>query len=246
MIPASIVIVTKDEERNIKDALESVKDFEEIIVVDAFSKDKTVEICKKYTEKVFQREWKGYAKQKQDAVDIAKGPWVLILDADERITRALVSEINCAISEDRYEGFFLPRKNFFLGKWIRHGGWWPDYTLRLFKKSAGSIEERAVHEKVVVQGSISYLRNPIEHYTYDSIADYIKKMDGYSALASEELRKSGTSANLLDLIFRPLLTFIKMLVIRRGFMDGMHGLILAVLYSYYTFLKYAKTWETKY
>lgn len=243
MIPVSIVIVTKDEELHIEGALASARDAAEIIVMDSFSTDRTVEICKKYTDKVFQKEWQGYAKQKQMAVDAAAGPWVLILDADERLTPELISEITNAIAENKHNGFYMPRKNFFAGKWIRHGGWWPDHTLRLFKKEAGYVEEREVHERVLVKGSVSYLKNPLEHYTYNSISDYIKRMDSYSALAAKELKKTGNVPNPLNLIVRPPAAFIKMFFVRLGFMDGMHGLILAVLYSYYTFLKYAKTRE---
>ncbi len=243
MIPASIAIVTKNEESNIKDALESVKDAAEIIIIDSFSTDKTVEICKNYTEKVFIKEWQGYAKQKQMAVDLAGCQWVLVLDADERVTPELKTEIIEAIKGDRHNGFYIPRKNHFIGRWIKYSGWWPDYTLRLFKKDLGRFEEREVHEKVAVKGSVAYLKNPLAHYTYTSIADYIKRMDVYSLLASKELRKGGFRATLPDLLFRPGFTFIKMFFFRLGFLDGMHGLILAVLYSYYTFLKYAKTWE---
>ncbi|TAL23752.1 MAG: glycosyltransferase family 2 protein [Nitrospirae bacterium] len=243
LIPVSIVIVTKDEEANIEGALAGAKDAAEIIVIDAFSTDRTIEICKKYTDKVFQKEWQGYARQKQAAVDAASGPWVLILDADERLTPELSEEIKKAVSENKHNGFYLPRKNFFAGKWIRHGGWWPDHTLRLFKKDAGHVEEREVHEKVVVKGSVSFLKNPLEHYTYNSISDYIKRMDNYSALAAKELKKTGKTPNPFSLIVRPPAAFIKMYFLRLGFMDGVEGLLLASLYSFYTFLKYAKTWE---
>jgi len=245
LIPVSVVIVTKNEEMDIERSLESARDVAEIIVIDSFSTDKTLEICRRYTDKVFQKEWRGYARQKQTAVDSATSEWVFVLDADERLTPELRSEITGAINEDKYNGFYVPRKNFFINRWIKHGGWWPDYTLRLFKKDAGHIEERAVHEKVVVKGSVARLKNFLEHYTYNSISDCVKKMDAYSTLASKELKKSGFSPNPLDLITRPMITFIKMFFLGLGFMDGMHGLILAVLYSYYTFLKYAKSWESE-
>jgi len=245
LIPVSVVIVTKNEEASIEAALDSAKDTAEIVVIDSFSTDRTVEICRKHTDRIFQKEWQGYARQKQAAVDAANSAWVFILDADERLTPELKIDIKNAINENRHNGFYVPRKNFFLGRWIKHGGWWPDHTLRLFKKNAGRLEEREVHEKVIVNGGVSYLKNPIEHYTYNSISDYLKKMDVYSALAAKELKKNGIAPNLMDLTARPLLTFSKMFFIRLGFMDGMHGLILAVFYSCYTFLKYAKTWEMR-
>ncbi|HBG92634.1 MAG TPA: glycosyltransferase family 2 protein [Nitrospiraceae bacterium] len=245
LIPVSIVIVTKNEEANIEAALDSVKDAAEIVVIDSFSSDRTVEICRKYTDKVFRKEWEGYARQKQAAVDLAADPWVFILDADERFTPELKAEIINAIEENRHDGFYVPRKNFFMGRWIRHGGWSPDYTLRLFRKNAGRVEDREVHEKVVVNGSVSYLKNPLVHYTYNSVSDYLKRLDSYSTLAAKELKKTGVTPNALDFLIRPPFTFIKMFFFRLGFLDGRYGLVLAVLYSYYTFLKYAKTWELK-
>lgn len=244
MIPVSVVIVTKDEERNIRDALESVREFEEVVVVDAFSADSTVEICKRYTPRVFQQEWAGYAKQKQAAVDLATKEWVLILDADERVTPELKRELAGKIGEGIRDGFYLPRKNFFLGKWIRHSGWWPDYTLRLFRKEVSHVEYREVHEKVVVKGSVGYLEEPMEHYTYRTIAEYLRKMEQYSTLSANELCMKKTTP-LLSIMVNPVLVFIKMFLLRQGFRDGMHGFILAGLYSVYTFLKYAKIWEKR-
>ncbi len=244
MMSVSVVIVTENEEKNIGDALKSVKDFEDIVVVDSFSEDRTVEICKKYTYRVYQHKWQGYAKQKQMAVDYAEKPWVLILDADERVTQRLKSEIMEEIKNASFSGFYIPRKNFFLDKWIRHGGWWPDYTLRLFLKDMAFIKDRKVHEKVVVKGKVGYLKNPLEHYTYRTVSDYIKNIDRYSTLSAEELREKGVNPGMLTMVVHPLSTFFKMFFLRGGFMDGIHGLILAILYSYYTFLKYLKLWES--
>jgi glycosyltransferase involved in cell wall biosynthesis len=244
MMSVSVVIVTENEEKNIGDALKSVKDFEDIVVVDSFSEDRTVEICKKYTYRVYQHKWQGYAKQKQMAVDYAEKPWVLILDADERVTQRLKSEIMEEIKNASFSGFYIPRKNFFLDKWIRHGGWWPDYTLRLFLKDMAFIKDRKVHEKVVVKGKVGYLKNPLEHYTYRTVSDYIKKIDRYSTLSAEELREKGVNPGMITMVVHPVSTFFKMFFLRGGFMDGIHGLILAILYSYYTFLKYLKLWES--
>lgn len=237
------MIVTHNEERNIEDALKSAADFDEIIVVDSFSTDRTVEICKRYTDKVYQHDWPGYAKQKQRAVDYAASPWVLILDADERITAALRAEIAGTIERTDQDGFTVQRKNYFLGKWIRHSGWWPDSILRLFRKGKGALEDREVHEKVAVSGSAGNLEGCLEHYTYRTIADYIRKMEIYSTLAAREIRKKSGRPGVTSLLCKPGATFFKMYVLRLGFLDGMHGLLLAVLYGYYTFLKYAKAWE---
>ncbi len=257
MIPVSVVIITKDEEINIGDALESVKDFEDIVLVDSFSKDRTAEISRQYTNRVFQHEWQGYAAQKQTAVDYAQKPWVLILDADERVTPELKKEITEKITlnselqtlNSSCSGFYIPRKNFFLGRWIRHSGWWPDYTLRLFKKDVSRLEPRAVHEKVIVKGHVGYMKWPLEHYTYRTISDYIKKMENYSTLSAEDMLLKNPRPSPVSLILKmavsPAFTFLKMLFIKQGFRDGVRGMLLAVLYGFYAFLKYAKAWEKR-
>lgn len=244
-IPVSVAIITKNEEKNIRDALESVKDFEEIVIVDSFSDDRTVELCREYTDKIFQIEWKGFAKQKQFAIDKVTLPWVLVLDADERVTESLKREIVEAIMAKDIDGYFIPRKNFFLGKWIKHSGWWPDYTLRLFKRDKGKMKEREVHEKIVIDGRADYLKEPILHYTYQSIEEFIRKMQRYSTLSAMEFLRKNPSKYmiLIKMIFAPVFTFFKMFILRLGFLDGIRGFILAVFYSFYSFLKYAKSWE---
>jgi glycosyltransferase involved in cell wall biosynthesis len=244
-VPISVVIITKNEERNIKDALESVRDFDDIVIVDAFSEDGTVAICREYTERVYQREWPGFSAQKQMAVDYAKNEWVFILDADERVPPELKDEITVAISSGNHAGYFVPRKNFFLGKWIRYSGWWPDYTLRLFQKGVSYVEPREVHEKVIVKGTTSYLRSSLLHYTYRTISDYMKKMETYSTLAAKEIRRQGGLPYGLKMLINPLLVFLKMYFLRQGFRDGARGFILATLYAVQTFLKYAKAMEKK-
>lgn len=243
-IPVSIAIITKNEERNIEEALESVKDFEEIVIVDAFSEDKTLDICRKYTDKIFQYEWQGFAKQKQLAIDKTTLSWVFVLDADERVTEPLKKEIMKKIKEDK-DGYFIPRKNFFLGRWIKHSGWWPDYTLRLFKKEKGKVELREVHEKIIVDGKIGYMKEPFLHYTYQNIEEFIKKMNNYASLSAQEIVKRNPSRYKIfyKIIFSPCFTFLKMYIFRLGLLDGIRGLILAMLYSFYGFLKYAKVWE---
>lgn len=244
-IPVSVAIITKNEEKNIGEALESVKEFEEIVVVDAFSEDKTVDICRKYTDKIFQIEWQGFAEQKQSAIDRTTLPWVLILDADERVTESLKSEIREKIKTNEVDGYYIPRKNYFLGKWIKHSGWWPDYTIRLFRKGKGKMENRSVHEKLLIDGKKDYMKEALLHFTYQSIEDFIKKMQLYSSLSAIEISKKNISKYrlLLKMFFAPTFTFFKMFILRKGFLDGIRGFILAVLYGFYAFLKYAKAWE---
>ncbi len=244
MLPVSVVIITKNEEKNIRQALSSIKNVSEIIVVDAYSTDKTIDICREYTEKIYQIEWLGFARQKQKAIELAGSPWVFILDSDERFTDSLWTEIEEILNGNTpCNGYFVPRKNFFLGKWIRHGGWWPDYTLRFFLKEYAKIKERKVHERVEVKGRIGYLKNCLEHYTYNTIEDFLKKNEIYATLSAEELKKEMKKASMVKLCLNPLATFLKMFFLRLGFLDGIHGFILASLYGHYTFLKYLKLWE---
>ncbi|HMK61289.1 MAG TPA: glycosyltransferase family 2 protein [Dissulfurispiraceae bacterium] len=242
-IPISVAIITHNEELNIGDALASVSEFGDIVVVDSFSSDKTLDIARKYTERIYQHEWQGFARQKQTAVDYARNEWVLVLDADERVPPDLKKEIQAAILALGNDGFLIPRKNFFLGKWIRHGGWWPDEVLRLFRKKSGAFDLREVHEKVVVKGVVRTLAEPLEHYSYRSLSEYIKKMESYATLSAKTYIRENRRPSLKSLIVNPASTFIKMYILRRGFLDGVHGFLLAVLYSFQTFLKYAKLWE---
>ena len=240
MTKLSVIIITKNEEENIRDCLETVKWADEIIIVDSFSRDKTVEIAKEYTGKIFQKEWMGYGKQKNFALEKVTGDWVLNIDADERVTKELAQEIKEAIQEKEYDGYYIPNKAYFLGKWIRHSGWYPDYHLRLFKKGKGRFNERIVHEAVQIAGKKDYLKGSIEHFTAKSIGEYLKRMDKYAKLTIEE---RGGRAGWHQVFFRPPFTFFKMYIIKRGFLDGIHGLILALCHSFYTFSKYARLWE---
>jgi glycosyltransferase involved in cell wall biosynthesis len=244
-VPISVAIVTQNEEKNIGEALESVRGFEDIVVVDSFSDDRTVEISRNYTDRVFQHEWSGYADQKQRAVNYARKEWVLILDADERVTVALRAEMARKIGDKDFSGFYLPRRNFFLGAWIRHSGWWPDHTLCLFRKDVSYVEPRAVHEKVVVRGRVGYMKEPLDHYSYRTLSDYFGKMDVYTSLAARELCGRRPFTLLRSMVTNPPIVFLKMFVLRQGFLDGTRGFLLAVLYGFYTFLKYAKAWEAQ-
>ena len=235
----SVTVITKNEARNIEDCLRSVAWAQEIVVLDQFSTDGTAEAAKRLGARVYQEHWKGFARQKNSAVEKTTGDWILSLDADERITLPLKEEIEETISRnDAFHGYFIARKNFFSGQWIRHGGWYPDYCLRLFKKGSGRFEDRAVHEKVVVKGATRYLRNPLEHYTYQSVADYLTRMERYSRLAALEIQEAERPPLWSALTLRPAFTFLNMYLLRGGFLDGKKGLFLAASYAYYTFLKY--------
>jgi glycosyltransferase involved in cell wall biosynthesis len=235
----SVTVITKNEARNIEDCLRSVAWAQEIIVVDQYSTDGTAGMAKGLGARVYQESWKGFAGQKNSALEKATGDWILSLDADERVPLPLRAEIENTMSrKDAFHGYFIARRNFFSGRWIRHGGWYPDYCLRLFKKRSGRFEERAVHEKVVVEGPAGYLKNPLEHYTYRSVADYLIRMERYSRLAALEIAEAKRPMLWSALTLRPAFTFLNMYLLRGGFLDGKKGLFLAASYAYYTFLKY--------
>ncbi|MEK6527256.1 MAG: glycosyltransferase family 2 protein, partial [Nitrospirota bacterium] len=190
------------------------------------------------------------------AVSFTTQPWILVLDADERITEELKKEIlnvvknadpsTSPLTQEKrtgVEGYYLPRKNYFGERWIKHGGWWPDYTLRLFRRGRGSFEPREVHEAVKIDGPAAYFKNPLLHYTYKNTGDFSKRMETYSALAAKELFKKGRRANIFDIIFRPPATFFRMFFLQLGILDGVYGIILAYLYSVYTYKKYQRLRE---
>lgn len=240
----SVAIITKDEEKNIGACLESIRWADEIVVVDSGSIDKTREICGEYGAKVFVEEWQGFGRQKNKAVEKSKNEWVLNLDADEKVTPELAAEIAEVLEKKTdLSGFYIPRKNFFASRWIRHGGWYPDYNLRLFRKSKGRFQERQVHEKVILDGQAGYLKNPLEHRTYGSLKQFLQRQDLYSDLAAQEMRREGKRYHFYDILFRPTWTFLQMYVIRAGFLDGYYGYLLARLYAYYTLAKYSKLKE---
>jgi glycosyltransferase involved in cell wall biosynthesis len=243
----SVVIITFNEESNIRRTLESVKWVDEIVVVDSGSTDGTVAICRKYTDRVMHQEWLGFSGQKNFAIDQSTGDWVLSLDADEPIEPLLADEIRQIIaSPAARDGYFIPRKTFFLGKEIRHGGWYPDYNLRLFRRGTGRFEERAVHEAIKVRGATGRTVHALLHYAYPDLALYMSSINKYSSLAVTVMAERGIGnlkAGSLNMILRPLFTFLLKYVFRLGFLDGKHGLVLNLYHAYYVFAKYAKAWE---
>jgi glycosyltransferase involved in cell wall biosynthesis len=242
----SVTVITLNEEKNLQRCLESVAFADEIIIVDSGSGDRTVAIAREFTDQVFQEPWQGFARQKNLAQGKARGPWILNIDADERVTPELKEEILSVLKPEPFcAGYKIPRRNFFRGQWIQHGGWYPNYQLRLYRKEAGRFAQREVHEAVEVDGKIGILKAPLEHFTYDSISDYLKRMDGYSELSARQYLQEGKRVSWPEILFRAEYTFFKMWILQRGFLDGTNGLILAVLYSYYTFIKYAKLKEKR-
>jgi len=244
MSTLSAILITLNVEQHIEACLSALSFTDEIIVVDSGSTDRTAELAKQHTDHVLVTEWKGYAEAKQFALEKATGDWVLWVDADERVPEPLAQEIQDLIeNKPAHSGFRVARKAFFLGRWMKHGGWYPGYVVRLFRRESGRFNSARVHESLIIDGSIGTLKEPMLHYTDDSLIHYYDKFNKYTTLAAEDLHERGRGAKITDLLFRPLHMFFKMYVFRLGLLDGIEGFLLAVFSSSYVFVKYAKLWE---
>lgn len=237
----SVTIIAYNEAENIEDCLKSVQWADEIIVVDSGSTDATVEISKKYTDKVFFNKWEGFAKQKSFALSLANNNWVLSLDADERVSEELKEEIlNSDLSAA--EGYYIWRKNYFLDKAIKHCGWGSDYQLRLFRKDKTKLTDRLVHEGFVVEGETSRLKNQMIHLTHTDLKKTFSKINDYSTLEAEEKYKR-KNINGFTMVLYPLVAFIQHYFFRKGFLDGVHGLMVSINHAMTKLQVYMKIWE---
>jgi len=265
----SVVIITYNEEANIGRTLHSVQSLVadgkgEIIVVDSGSTDRTVEIAKSLGAKVFVEEWKGFAGQKNSAIEKATGEWILSLDADEELERDLPALILYVTSQPRprprqellaamgaplpkfdANSYSIRRRNKFMGRWIEHGGYWPDPKLRLFRRGAGQFESRLVHEDARVEGKTGRIvTGALIHHSYPTLSDYINHMNHYSLLGAEMVVAKGkVRFSFINIVLRPLFTFIYNYFFRLGFLDGREGLLLHLYHAVYVSWKYAKAWE---
>lgn len=245
-VPLTCVVITKNEEANLPGCLESVRWAKEIIVVDAESADRTAEVARRYTDRVFVRPWPGFGPQKNFAIDRAASSWILVLDADERVTPELRGEIERCLArwtEGMPAAYQVPRRNFFYGKWVRRAGVYPDCQARLFRKGAARYNDVLVHENLVVDGAVGTLSGHLDHYTERRIADHFKKFGLYTTLAAKEKAKVASRVGWNDLALRPPVILFKTFILKQGFRDGVHGLIVCVFASMYTFVKYAKLWD---
>lgn len=245
----SVVVITLNEEQNIVRCLKSLqfKAKPETLVVDARSTDKTVSMARKLGARVAVRPWKGYADQKNWAFGRVKGHWILSLDADEELTPELAREIERTVSEAprEVEGYFIKRRAFFLGKWIKHCGWWPDAQLRLIRRGKGKFSNRPVHEGLEVKGQTLTLEEPMNHYTYHSIAQYLEKMENYSDLFCQNAPAKKRKFWWAYLLFMPWWLFLKMYFLKLGFLDGWRGMQVCGLSAYHEFVKYRKLGRMK-
>ena len=279
-VTLSVAIITLNEEENLPRTLESVQKLlrvlsGEIIIVDSGSTDHTLDIARQFGARVFREPWKGFAEQKNSAMEKAAGDWILSLDADEPLEPECAEEIRTvllngppapdrspgdslatiertlALEEARMSlsasapvGYFIPRKNFFLHHWIRHGGFYPDRKLRLVRRGAGQWIEHGAHPTIQLSGPTANLRHAILHYAYPTLRGYIAHMNSYSSMQAEHLHKTRRRGfDLVNIVLNPIATFIYNYFFRLGFLDGREGLLLHLYHSAYVSWKYAKAWE---
>jgi glycosyltransferase involved in cell wall biosynthesis len=240
----SVTVITKNEAADIDAALASVAWADEIVVVDSKSTDDTAAIARRHTDRVVVREWPGYIEQKNYAASLASHDWILSLDADERVTPELATEIKSLMAgSPRAAGFRIPRVTWHLGRWIRTTDWYPDYQLRLYDRRAAQWTGKYVHEAVTVRGATGRLRGELLHYAYRDIAEHLETIDRYTTLAARQMHDAGRRANVVDLAVHPFLAFLRNYILRGGIRDGDVGFTISRLNAYYVFLKFAKLRE---
>ena len=229
----SVVIISKNEEKFIADAVKSALFADEVLVLDSGSTDGTCTVAQQLGAKVLHQDWLGFGAQKNKAVELAKNDWVFVLDSDERITPELQSEILNTLQESTVDGYYVARLNNFFGKNIRHCGLYPDYSIRLFDRCKGRFNDVTVHESVQIQGKIDKLKNHMIHLAFDTVEEFSNKQKKYAKLSQK-------NKSLVKAFISPIWTFLKIYIVRLGFIEGWRGFIIAKVYAQYTFWKYYK------
>ena len=252
MSELSVVVLTKNEERHLPGCLASVRWADEVIVLDSFSSDRTVEIARSFGAAVHQRPFRDYADQRNAGIALASAPWLLYVDADERVTPALADEIEREVQMAGAEGgepqqmvrpvgYWIPRHNYLFGRLVKHAGWFPDYQLRLFRRDRAQYDPaRGVHELVVLSGLAGALANPLIHYNYDTVAEFVRKQHAYSAQDAAALFRQGVRVRPHHFVLQPLREFRRRFISLDGYRDGWMGLLLSLLMAYNEVVKYAK------
>ncbi|MBV9955757.1 MAG: glycosyltransferase family 2 protein [Pseudolabrys sp.] len=238
----SAVIITRDEAANIGDCIATLDFCDEVIVVDSFSSDNTVELARAKGARVEQRAFDGFGAQKQHALSLAAKDWVLSIDADERVSPALAAEIRQAIAASTMNGYEMPRSSIFCGRVIRHSGWAPDYVLRLVRRGRARFSERLVHEQIICEGPVGRLKEPLIHYAVDNLSDAIDRIDRYSTAGAQMMMEAGRRVWFISGITRGVWAFLRHYIFRAGFLDGAEGYLVAVTAAHGTFYRYMKAW----
>lgn len=236
----SVIVITKDESRYIARCLKSVSWADELIVLDSGSSDDTVAICKQFTPLVFETDWPGFGPQKQRALDMATGEWVLSVDADEWVTLELKEEILKTIKLKNAFGYNIPRLSQYCGREMRHGGWWPDYVLRLFQRAYGRFTNDIVHEHVIVNGEVKTLDSHLKHDAFVNTSEVLHKMNQYSSLGAKKLSLKGRETSFPEVLGRGLWSFFRTYLLRAAILDGRQGFMLSVSNAEGTYYKYLK------
>jgi glycosyltransferase involved in cell wall biosynthesis len=234
----SVTIITLNEEKNIAECLESLSWADEIVVLDSISSDRTVEIAKRYTDKVFIEEWHGQGSHKNRAAELAKGPWIFSIDADERVSSGLADEIQKVVETSSAVAYKVRRKNFYRGQWIRHGGWWPDWVTRLYRKQDVCFNNRVIHESLITDGPVDKLREALIHYSFNSAGEFLERANKYAVHQAEDMYQAGIKASTLTAVSHSLFSFIKTFLLRGGLLDGSAGIIISTYNAVGTLYKY--------
>jgi len=249
-LPISAFVITFNEEDRLEPCLQSLAFCEEIVIVDSFSTDRTVKIAESFGAKIFQRPWPGYRAQKEFGLGCTTYEWVLNLDADERVSNELRAAIFAAVEKqvagNVTAGYFVNRVVFYLGRWWRLGGWYPEYRLRFFQKSKVTWGGEDPHERPEVDGKTERLEGELQHFTYRDMADQFQRLQAHSTAAARTDFNRGRRFSLWKLIFNPLVRTLKFYFLKKGYREGVAGLIVAIAEGYYTFMKYAKLWECEF
>lgn len=236
-------VITLNEEHNIAEALQSLSWADEIIVVDSESTDRTVEIARRFTDRVFTRSWPGYSAQKNFAAGEAANDWIFSLDADERVSPELAGQIKKLKLGAGPAAFEMPRLTSYLGRWIKHSGWHPDYKSRLYDRKRAAWQGDYVHEALKVDGQVERIKGNILHYTVRDASEHHLRMDRYTTLAAKQMVSRGKHVSVASLLFSPALVFLRSYIFKVGFLDGTPGLAIACFAAHYEFLKNIKVWE---
>ena len=239
----SAIVLTRDEERNIARCLSSLDFCREIIVIDSGSTDRTMDIARNFTSKVFEHKFEGYGRQRNWGIQQCSCDWILVLDADEQVSPELKNEIINLQPAEIVKGYYINRITQYMGRWIKHSGWYPQYVLRLFDRRCAAYNQAAVHESVEIDALTAKLQSPIQHYSYRDLSHHLRKIDDYTNKRAAERYAEGRRFNLAKAILAPPGEFLKKYLLKRGILDGIPGLIVAVTSAYYVFLKQAKLYE---